>query len=89
MARYDGVRLKPGWSLDLTRNDPLTGMPWDLSIHADRERARDLIRTTRPLMVIGSPPCTAFSNLQGLSKNKRDPRIVKKEMDQAVEHLKF
>ena len=89
ISQYNGVRLRPGWSLDLTRNDPLTGMPWDLFTHASRERVRDLVRKTKPLMVIGSPPCVAFSNLQALSRNKRDCGIVKKEMGQAVGHLKF
>ena len=27
-ACYDGTRLTPGWSLDLTREDPKTGKPW-------------------------------------------------------------
>lgn len=35
------------------------------------------------------PPCTAFSNLQGLARKKRDPRIVKQETDQAIGHLRF
>ena len=28
---FGGTTLKPGFSLDLTMNDPATGEPWDLS----------------------------------------------------------
>ena len=38
LRSYDGVRLTPGWSLDLTRDDPLAGKPWDLAKSAVRER---------------------------------------------------
>ena len=89
MSKHSGVKLSPGWSLDLTRNDPLTDRPWDLSNHASRERVRQLVNTTKPMMIIGSPPCTAFSLLQGLSRHKRDAKIVQQEMDQAIGHLKF
>ena len=86
---YDGLKLLPGWSLDLTREDPATGQAWDLSKHAVRERVRKLVRTTKPFLLIGSPPCTAFSSLQNLSKNKRDPKVVKEEKAVAVQHLTF
>ena len=61
---YDGVKLVPGWSLDLTREDPLTGEPWDLSKCAVRDRVRKMVRETTPFLVIGSPPCTMFPSLQ-------------------------
>ena len=74
MQEHCGVRLRPGWSLDLTRHDPLTNRPWDLSKHGVRERVRKLVRRTKPFMLIGSPPCTMFSSLQSLSKDKRDQK---------------
>ena len=43
----------------------------------------------RPFMLIGSPPCMAFSVLQGLNKHKRDPSIVAKELADAVAHVAF
>ena len=55
--------LIPGESMDL-----LTG--WDFSKQADRQRAIEHIRTKRPFLVVGSPPCTLFSILQGLNKHK-------------------
>ena len=89
LRNYDGVRLTPGWSLDLTRNDPSTEKPWDFTKREARERARQLVRTTEPLLVIGSPPCTMFSPLQNLNKNKWDAEEHKKAMHTAQEHVKF
>ena len=56
MREYDGIRLTPGWSLDLTLNDPETGRPWDFNLHSVRERVREMIRDTKPFLVICSPP---------------------------------
>ena len=77
---YGGLQLKPGWSLDLTLNDPMTGEPWDLSKAEVRQRVRKLVIETKPFMLIGSPPCTLFSTLQNLSKGKRDNEKFEKEM---------
>ena len=69
---YKAAALKPGWSLDLTRDDPTTGTPWDLSKPEVRERVRKMVRETKPFVVIGSPPCTMFCPLQSLGKGKRN-----------------
>ena len=69
---YKAAALKPGWSLDLTRDDPVTGKPWDLGKPEVRERVRKMVHETKPFIVIGSPPCTLFCPLQELSKNKRN-----------------
>ena len=89
MREYSGVQLKPGWSLDLTRRDPMTNRPWDLSKHEVRERVRKLVRSTKPFMLIGSPPCTMFSSLQNLSKNRRDQKEYEKKLNVAKQHIKF
>ena len=89
LTSYDGVRLVPGWSLDLTREDPLTGEPWDLAKCAVRNRVRELVRKTKPLLLIGSPPCTLFSSLQNPTKGKRDRRKYEKELKIAEGHVKF
>ena len=85
----DGIRLQPGWSLDLTKADPLTGRAWDLSQPVVQSRVFKMSASTKPLFLIGSPPCTAFSPLQNLSKAKRDPAIVKAEIDAGRAHLEF
>ena len=72
LKTFGGTILRPGWSLDLTMDDPLTGQPWDLGKREVRARVRKLVAESKPFMLIGSPPCTMFSTLQNLSKAKRD-----------------
>ena len=64
LRQYGGVRLKPGWSLDLTLNDPVTKQAWDFTKSSCRQRAWEMVQSGEPFMLIGSPPCTAFSSLQ-------------------------
>ena len=52
--------LKPGDAMDL-----ITGWNFDREDH--RQQARELIQQRRPKLLIGSPDCTMFSQLQGLS----------------------
>ena len=89
LKAYTGTKLKPGWSLDLTRNDPKTGEPWDLSDKEVQSRVRKLVRECKPLFLIGSPPCTAFSSMQNANRARRDPKVVEKELKEAKEHMKF
>ncbi len=89
MRNYDGVKLTPGWSLDLTRDDPITKAPWDFSKREVRERAKKLIRDTEPLLVIGSPPCTMFSQMQNISKGRREEEEFNRKLYIAKEHVKF
>ena len=56
LRTYGGTTLKPGWSLDLTLNEPLTGKPWDFSKREVRARVRGLVRDSKPFQLIGSPP---------------------------------
>ena len=44
LRSYAGRRLRPGWSLDLTVNDPDTGQPWDLADGKVRSKAWELIK---------------------------------------------
>ena len=52
--------LVPGEAMDLT-----TG--WDFNLESHRERATKYVEEEKPFVVIGSPPCTPFSQLQTLS----------------------
>ena len=52
--------MRVGEAMDLT-----TG--WDFSTEADKQRARDNIAKYKPKLIIGSPMCTMFSQLQRLS----------------------
>ena len=66
--RFEGIDLGPGWSLDLPTKDPTTGRPWDLSDRKVQSRVIRFIRDTEPFCIVGSPPCTPFSQLQRLNK---------------------
>ena len=55
--------LIPGLSLDLTEND-VDGQPWDFNIKEKRDKAKRLISEKKALLVIGSPMCSAFSQIQ-------------------------
>ena len=62
------VGLRRGFSLDLTckRAD---GSGWNFDSRRHQTEALQLINELRPMLVIGSPPCTVWSNLQKLNKH--------------------
>ena len=74
--------------MDLTVTDD-QGQPWDFSKHECREKARQLIHKTKPLLLVGSPMCTWFSLLQNLNKKHMSPEDWNKGYRKATEHIKF
>lgn len=76
-------------ALDL-RTCKESGEPWDFSKPADRQEALHLVRTRRPSWIVGSPPCTAFSQLNG---GHNVPKLPKERVDKIIEerrmHLHF
>ena len=66
-----GKGFREGWSLDLSTCDR-EGRPWDFGEAACRNRAKQLVNDTKPLLLVLSPMCRFFSQLQNLSKNSRD-----------------
>ena len=80
-----GICTMPGAALDLTYDDE--GNTWDFSIASQRRKAEGLLEQQRPMLLIGSPMCTPFSNIQNFNKARRDPGVVKKEIDNASIHL--
>ena len=80
--------FSPGWSLDLAVTDD-QGQPWDFSKHECREKARQLIRKTKPWLLVGSPMRTWFSLLQNLNKKHMSPEDWNKGYRKATEHIKF
>ena len=72
------VGLGRGFALDLTAVDPEDGKPWDFDSPAKRDKALKLLQKERPMLLIGSPMCTAFSRLQELSRHKRDESEFKR-----------
>ena len=55
IARQNG--LGPGWSLDITTMDQ-EGRPWNFDLQDCRDRARQLIDKTKPLMLAGTTRLT-------------------------------
>ena len=88
MRKYGKRQIHPGWSLDLTMVDPLDEKPWDLSQPDKVDRLFNLIDITIPYVLIGSPPCTAYSAPQYLNEGRRNPEQVKAELKEAREHIR-
>ena len=78
----------PGWSLDLTTSDA-AGRVWDFDDDACRQRARKLVRETRPLLLIGSPMCTWFSQLMTFNGARVKPEEYRANFQRACRHLAF
>ena len=57
------MHLQPGFALDLTLADEY-GEPCDFRRLDHRQRARDMVRTQKPWLLIGCPPCTWYSQMQ-------------------------
>ena len=82
--------LASGIALDLTVNDPDDGRPWDFSLKSKRDKAREMLRQSKPMLLIGSPMCTAFSTWQYLNWTRsRRPADMEKAYVQACVHMEF
>ena len=80
--------VAPGFALDVTRNND-RGLPWDFSIAERRAEALAMVENQKPMMLVGSPMCTAFCAWQRLNAHKRDPVEAKRQWDMAMVHLNF
>ena len=80
--------LGGGWSLDLKTQDR-QGRPWDFDLPEVRQRARDLLRKTRPEILICSPMCTYFSSIMRLAKLGMNADDYQTKLDRAVRHVEF
>ena len=74
--------------MDLTEND-VDGKPWDFNVKEKRDKARKLIQRKQALLVIGSPMCSAFSQLQGINYAKMNAEDVRKVIEYGTKHLGF
>ena len=75
-------------AFDLRTSKP-NGAAWDFSRRGDRREALQYVKDKKPTWIIGSPPCTAFSRLQGLNFPKMDPVKVERMLKEARRHLHF
>ena len=79
------LKLIPGFALDLTTLDA-DGRRWDFDDKEMRDRALKRVREERPMLLIGSPMCTAFSTWHRINNKIRDKFVVEVERRRAVEH---
>ena len=82
------LRAMPGYASDLTTADE-NGIPWEFDVKERRDEAMRRIREQKPVLLIGSPMCTAFSAWQHLNNAKKDPEDVLKEYAKAMVHMQF
>ena len=82
------LKLVPGFSWDVTTVDE-RGIPWDFDDPERRKEALDRLEREKPMLLIGSPMCTAFSAWQKLNEYRRDSEQMKKEWNRAMIHLRF
>jgi hypothetical protein len=52
-----------------------------------RDRAWAKVEQEQPLLLIGTPMCTAFSAWQHINNKKRDPKVVAAEYEKGLRHL--
>ena len=77
--------LTPGEAMDLS-----TG--WDFDRGEDRRQAIKHIKQEKPMVVIGSPPCTVFSQLQTMSMHTQSAAWMEEyevRKQHATRHMEF
>ncbi len=83
-----GLGILPGFALDLTEVNE-RGEPWDFDDENKQDEAIALIDEVKPLFLVGSPMCTAFSTWQRINAHRREPEKINAEYERAVKHLRF
>ena len=69
--------MSAGDAMDLT-----TG--WDFNIPEHRHRAEQYVDQEKPLVLIGSPPCVAFSQLQSLAPELENNT---RKLEEGIKHM--
>ena len=82
--------LKGGISMDITTHDP-RGRPWDFDVPEMRNQAVRHLIEVKPLLLIGSPMCTMFSQLQALNwgRSMEKDSLMYAQWRKAVRHMEF
>ena len=87
-AKLPHLGVIPGFAFDLTTNDE-DGKAWDFTFAERRQEARRRVAEQKPMFLVGSPMCKAFSSWQALNAQKRDPHLTHRERVSAMVHLRF
>ena len=78
-----------GIAFDLTINDE-DGNPWDFRLKGQRDRAARAIDELCPELLVGSPMCGPFSNLQNLNvKTEEAKQSLEEKEREGTMHLEF
>ena len=72
------VGLSVGWALDLTQINPDDGKHWDFNDASKRNKVIERVNRETPLLLIGCPPCTVFSQIFKMNARKLDPTKLRK-----------
>ena len=83
------IGLKKGWSLDVTINDE-HGRPWNFADDEMRRKAMAKVKEDQPYMLVCSPMCGPFSELNELFNYPgMDKDVVKQKLKDGLEHVHF
>ena len=63
--------------------------PWDFNVKQKRDEAEAIEREKRALLLIGSPMCSAFSQLQNLNFARMTEAETNKVAEYGKVHLEF
>ena len=86
MARRMGLRV--GWALDITTQG-YDGRDLDFNQLEMLNRAIRKVLQDKPLLIIGSPVCTALSKLNNSNYCRMDPMEVQRKMEYGRRHPEF
>ena len=74
--------LTAGSSIDLTDG-------WEFNRDDHKRQAWAKVREEAPVLLIGSPPCTALLPLQEIGRGRRDPKVMADELARGKAHIRF
>lgn len=80
--------LRSGWALDLTTHNE-DGRAWNFDHLEMRNRAVRRLLKDKPTLLIGSPMCTAFSQMNNANYPRMDPIEVEKRKQYGRKHFEF
>ena len=74
--------------MDLRTKKP-SGKYWDFTKASDRREAKETIMQQKPDWLIGSPPCTPFSQLMQVNFRKWTDERIQAVLEEGRRHLRF
>ena len=83
------MRLAPGLALYLTCKGPDGGLQWDFNNPDKVAKARRIVQDSKPLLLIGSPMCAAFSHIDNINFSRMSEQQVKGVVEYGTRHLEF